>query len=118
MEGPVTPVSFGQTAVQPEGIKCQTKPFNAELIRILHQYLEHRRVQMQMQMAVYVVQEKSGCAKLLKLSMNFGPDLFSQRLLKEISESHFHWAGAEFSRGVDQAGNRLRTQTRMAAKQG
>src|SRR6266850_2129952 len=118
MERPVTPVSFCQTAVQPEAIKGQAEPFNAELIRILHQYLEHSWVQVQMQMAVHMVQEKSGRSKFLKLIMNFSPDLFRQRPLKVVSKSHFHWAVAELSGRVDQAGNGFWTQTRMAAKQG
>src|SRR5258708_10648649 len=52
---------------------------NTELLRIFHENFENGRVQMQMQMAVDVVERQAGCMEFFKLRVDFG-DRKSTRL--------------------------------------
>ena len=58
-----------------------------ELAGIGHQDAEHGRMQVQVQMAVDVVQGQAGGAEPLKLRVNFLPQLLAQTALEEIAEA-------------------------------
>src|SRR6185369_16423576 len=84
---------------------------------VLHQNLKNDRVQMQMQMAVDVIQRQAGGPKLLELSREFAAQLRAQGLLHKIAETGFRWSIAEVSLSIDQTGDFFFRPLRVAADQ-
>ena len=82
----VEQLSRGQPQVQAEWIESQADTLDAQFARILHQDAKHGRMQMQVQMAVDVVERQAGGAEPVKLRVNFLAQLFAQVALKEIAE--------------------------------
>ena len=60
---------------------------DAELLRIFHQNFENDRMQMQMQMAVDVVERQAGGVEFFKLGVDFGAQLFAQAALEKIAQA-------------------------------
>ena len=60
---------------------------DAELFRVIHQDAEHGWMQMQMQVAVDMVERQAGGAEFFKLRVNFGAQLFAQAALEKIAEA-------------------------------
>jgi hypothetical protein len=86
-------------------------------LALLHQDPEHHRVEMQVEVAVNMIQRKTSLAKLCELSPDFGAQLFVQTLPEEISQAGAHRVVAEAALGVNQAGNLLRRQGRVSQQQ-
>ena len=55
-----------------------------KFFRIFHQDFENDRMQMQVQMAVDVVQRQAGGTEFFKLRVDFGAELFAQVVVKKI----------------------------------
>ena len=60
---------------------------------VFHQNFENGRMQMQMQMAVDVVERQAGGAELFKLRVDFGAKLFAQAALEKITHAGADRAG-------------------------
>ena len=75
-------------------------------------------MQVQVQVAVDVVQGQAGGAELLKLGVNLAPQRLAQTALEEVAEPGARRVVAEFTSGVHQPGNCVGRQGRMAAQQG
>ena len=69
--GAVKPLAAGQARVEPKGVARQTQPPDAERGGIVHQDAEHHRMQVQMQMAVDVIQRQAGGVEPFKLRVDF-----------------------------------------------
>lgn len=95
----------GQAQVQPERIEGQAQALEAELARISHQEAEHGRMQVQVQMAVDVVEGQTGGVELLKLGVNFPSQWLAQTALEEIAEAGAHRVVAEFPFRIHQSWN-------------
>src|SRR5688572_6504007 len=76
--GAVEPVSRRKAGVEPEWVLRQPKMGDAPLRRMLHQDIEHGRMQMEMEVAVDVIELESGRAELFKLGRNFIAQLGAQ----------------------------------------
>src|SRR5436305_771833 len=66
VERAITPMDCGQAQVQPKRIKRQPQAPEADLGGKVHQYLKDRWMQVQMQMAIDMIEQQSSVAKLLK----------------------------------------------------
>src|SRR4051794_37545387 len=86
MRYPVTPMSASDARVEPKGVERQADMFNPEFPRVFHQYPEHRRMQMQMQVAVHVIKRQAGSAKLFELGVNLSSELLAQSAPEKIPE--------------------------------
>ena len=75
-------------------------------------------MQMQVEMAIDMIQRQCRGTEFLELSMNFRPQLLAQRLVEKITESDFGGVIAEFFCRVYQTRDFFRWQSGMAAKQG
>ena len=87
--------------------------FSASSIRIL----KIDRMQMQMQMAVDVVERQTGGVEFFKLRVDFGAELFAQAALEKIIHAGADGRIAEFAARVDEAGNFFRRQRGMSHQQ-
>ena len=76
-----------------------------ELGGVSHQDAEYGRVQVQVQVAVDVVERQPGSAELLKLRVDFPPQLLAQAALEEIAEPGAGRVVAEFPSRVHQSRN-------------
>src|ERR1017187_10282865 len=74
-------------------------------------------MQVQMQMAVDVIERQACGAKLFKLSVNFVTQLFKQAGPREIAEAGADGVFGKFSASIDQSMNSFRRQGGMAAQQ-
>ena len=61
---------------------------DARFFRIFHQDFENCRMQMQMQMAVDMIERQAGRVKFFKLRVDFGAKLFAQTAFKKIIHSN------------------------------
>ena len=74
-------------------------------------------MQMQVQMAVDVVERQAGGVEFFKLRVDFGAQLFAQAALEKIAQTGADGLVAEFAARIDQAGNFFRRQRGMAHQQ-
>ena len=74
-------------------------------------------MQMQMQMAVDVVERQAGGAESFKLRVDFRAQLFAQAAIEKITETDADGVVGKFAARVDQAGNFFRRQRGMSAQQ-
>jgi len=81
---------------------------------IFHQDAEQGRVQVQVEVAVDVVQGQAGGAELPELRAHLRPQLFAQVPLEKPPPPRAGGVGAELPPGIDQPGNSLPRQRRMA----
>ena len=56
-------------------------------VRVFHQDLENDRMQVQVQMAVDVVERQAGGVEFFKLRVDFGAQLFAQAALEKITQA-------------------------------
>ena len=82
-----------------------------------HQNLEHDRVQVQVQVAVDVIERKARGVEFFKLRANLRLQLRPQTSSREIAKAHRDRAIAEAPLRIDQAGNLFRRKRGMAAQQ-
>ena len=83
---------------------------DAEFFRVFHQNPENDRMQMQMQMAVDVVERQAGGVEPFKLRVDFGPQLFAQAAVEKITKAGADGIVGKFAARVDQAGDFFRRQ--------
>ena len=88
--------------------KCRMPSVAASSIRML----KIDRMQMQMQMAVDMVERQAGGVEFFKLRVDFGAKLFAQAALEKIAHADADGRIAEFAACVDEAGNFFRRQAR------
>ena len=79
--------------------------------------LKDGRMQMQVQMAVDVVERQAGGAEFFKLRVDFRAELFAQVVFEKIAHADADRVIAEFTLRVDEAGNFFRRQGGIAAEQ-
>src|SRR5689334_16615623 len=103
VEGPVAPMAGRQPGIEPEGIKGQPEAFDSKLFGILHQNRKDCRVQMQMQMAIDMIERELRSAKFFELRVNLGPQLLAQAPPEEIAKTRRRGAVGEFLLRVDEA---------------
>src|SRR5258706_3809378 len=113
----IGPVARGKAKVQPKGIESQAQPFDAESGGICNQDSEHSRVQVQVQMAVDVIERQAGGAELLKLSVDFLSQLPPQGSMKKIAKPDTGRMIGKFFLPIYQSGNAFLRQRGMAAEQ-
>src|SRR5258708_29547211 len=58
----ITPLAGSQARIQPKGIKGQPHSLDSQAARVLHQDAENSRMQMEMEVAVDMVQDQAGGA--------------------------------------------------------
>src|SRR5258706_5799098 len=87
VEASIRQVSGGDAHVQPKRIEGQPQPLNSQLRGVLHQDAKDDRMQMQVQVAVDVVERQPGVAKFLKLCMNFLAQLKTQTPLEKVTKT-------------------------------
>ncbi len=87
MEDAIKPASAGHAPAAGETIAGEPQVPDAKLVRVFHQDAEDRRVQMQVQMAVDVVEGQAGGAEPVKLRVNFRPQLFAQAAMEKITKA-------------------------------
>ena len=67
----IQPLPGRQRHVQPERVARQAHPAHAEFIRQLQHNPKNRRMQVEVQMAVHVVEREAGGAEFFKLRADF-----------------------------------------------
>src|SRR6185436_7426924 len=72
----------------------------------------------EVEMAIDVVQRQTGCAKLFKLGVDFGAQLFAQFTVEEKTPAATNRVIIKPAPGADQTRNLFRRQSRVATKQG
>jgi hypothetical protein len=105
-----------QPQVEPEGIKGQSKALESELTSVLHQKIENGGMQMQVQVAIDMVQRQTGGAELFKLGVNFRAQLLAEALLEKIAKRRAGGIIAEFHVPINQAGYLFRRRSGMPAQ--
>ena len=83
----VEPASARHAPAARKTVAGEPHPADAEFLRVFHQNAENGWMQMQMQMAVDVVERQAGGAEFFKLRVDFGPELFAQAALEKITEA-------------------------------
>src|SRR5690349_9206682 len=113
--GAIKKVPRRQPKVHPEQVACEAETRDAPIARVAHQYPEHDRVQVKMEMTVDVVEWETRCAKSFKLRGNFLFELRAQLAKKEVADSRANRIDAEISVGINQTGNLTGLQRRRSA---
>jgi len=90
---------------------------DAEPLRVCHQDAKHDRVQVQMQMAVDVVEGRPVARNFSNCALNFGPELLLEAALEKITKNRWHGIFRKFTARVDEAGNFFRWQRGVSAQQ-
>jgi hypothetical protein len=103
VEGAIGKVSGSNAQIQPERVEGQANTLDTELLSILHQEIKNHRVQVQVQVAVDVVEFESRSPESLKLGMHFATQLLAQTALKEISKTSAGGIVRKLPVGIDQA---------------
>src|ERR1043166_5472929 len=86
VKGAIAPMARGEAQVQEQRIERQTQSLDAELDGILHEEAEDGGVQVEVQMAVDMVERQAGVAEFPELSVDFGAQLFAQGALEKVAE--------------------------------
>ena len=87
VERAISEVAGRHAQIQPERIVGQTQVFDPELPGVGHQNAKHGRMQVQVQMAVDMIEGQTGGAELLKLRAKLANDVdkeFSLRLSGQL----------------------------------
>src|SRR5262245_56174664 len=87
VESSIEPKARGEAKVQPERIVRQAEPANAQLLGVLNENRENSGMEMQMKMAVDMVEGKLRRAKFVELSVNFCTELGPKLTTKKITEA-------------------------------
>ena len=74
-------------------------------------------MQMQMQVAVDMIERQAGGAEFFKLRVNFGPELLLEAALEKIAKTGCDGIFRKFTARVDEAGNFFRRQCGAPAQQ-
>src|ERR1700761_787613 len=93
-----------------QAIPRQTQTPDTQPVRVSHQDAKDNRVEMQVQMAVNMVEGKTRGVKFFKLRMNLRAELLAQGGPKKIIEAHADWRIAKTTGMVDQTRNHFRRQ--------
>ena len=109
--GSIQPPALGEWYVHPERFACQAQVVDTELLCVRHQNSEHGRMQVEVQMAVDMIQRQARGAETRELFVDFRAKLVAQVASKEIMETDFGWVIAEFALCIDEAGNFFRRQS-------
>src|SRR3989442_3995673 len=114
----ITPMPGCQTRIEPKRVEGEPQALNAQLSCILHQDAEDRRVQVQVQVPIHMVQWQTRLGELLELLVNFRPQLVVQLPTKEVAHADTRWVHIKLLTRVHQTGNFLWRRSRKAANQG
>src|SRR6266478_6619132 len=111
----ITPMPGRETHIEPKRVEGEPQAPDAQLSCVLHQDAENRRVQVQVQVPVHMVQRETRLGEPLELLMNFRAQLITQCPTKEIAQAHACWVCIKLQVRVHQLGNPLLRQSRVAA---
>lgn len=114
----VKQMAAGHPAAAGEAIARKSKMANAERFGIFHQDVEDDGVQMQMQMAIYVIERQARGMKFFKLRVDFGSELFAQAALKKVGHADADRTVGKFGPRIDEAGNFTGREGGMALQEG
>ena len=118
VKGPINPKTGGEPSVEPKRIEGQTQTLEAQCARVAQEDAQDRRVHVEVEMAIDVVQRQAACAELFKLGVDLGAQLFAQLALKKITPAASNGVILKTSIGAHEARNLFRRQSRVAAEQG
>src|ERR1700722_13034724 len=100
MGGAIPPRAGGQARIQPERVPGQAHTPDVELIGVLHEDAKDGGMQMQMLVAVYMVEREAGAVKSFKLGVYFAAQLLVQFASEEITPTDGSRPVFEFSPGI------------------
>src|ERR1051326_2296458 len=112
VQSAISPVARSQPRIQPEWIERQTQALDAQGACVAQENAQDYRVHVEMEMAIDVVKRQAGCAKLFKLSVDFGAQLFAQFTVEKITPAATNRVVVKTALGADQTRNLFRRQSR------
>src|SRR5438034_201803 len=77
--------SASEAEGEPAGVPGEAQPFYSESFGFLHQEGEDGGVEVEVQVAVDVIEGEAGGAKFLELGLDFAAQLFAQVALEKIA---------------------------------
>ena len=104
MGNAVNPLAAGHPAAASEAVAGQAEVADAECFRVLHQDAKNDRMQMQMEVAVDMVEHEPGGAEAGKLGVDFGAQLRAQAVFEEVVQAGADRAVGEFARALTRPG--------------
>ena len=113
----IKPRAVCKPRVQPEQVPRQAQMLDAPLARVLHQNGKYDRVQMHVQMAINVIEFKSGCLEAVKLRCNLGLKLCAKLAAKKILHPGIHRTVRKFATFIYETGDPLARQRGATAEQ-
>ena len=108
--GAVKPPPLRKARVEPEGIVSEPDVRDAPFLRVFHQQTKHGWMQVNMQVAIDVIQREAGCVKALELSGDLATQLITKVSLREVAKACARRVIAEFLPVVHQAWDFLMRQ--------
>src|SRR5262245_34154781 len=111
----IQPAASGEERVHPKRLASQAHVADAEFVCVLYQQLEHGRMQMQVQVAIDVIEQQARGVKSLELRMDFGTQLLAQTLPDEIADAGADRIVAELAVSIGQAGSLFGRKRRVSA---
>lgn len=112
----VRKMAAGHPAAPGEAIAGEPEMVNAESFGILHEDLENDRMQMQVQVAVDVVERQAGGMKFDELRVDFGLEGFAQVAGEEVFHPHADGAVGKFAARIHKAQYFFGRQRAMAVQ--
>src|SRR5260221_5577115 len=113
----VKPASSSHAPAACETITREPQVTGAERVCILQQDFKNNGMQVQVQMAVDVVERQAGGVEPRELRVDLGAKLFTQAALEEIIHADADGAVAKFALRIDEPGDLFRRQGGMAHQQ-
>src|SRR5437870_2283097 len=97
MRGAIDAPTASQIRVHPERFTSQPHVTDAELLRVIEQYFPDRGMQMQVQMAIDVVEFQARGAEFFKLRVDFLSQFVVEASPEKISDADFRRAVGKFT---------------------
>jgi hypothetical protein len=113
----IRPAARGGAQVYPQRVERKPQVLDAKLGGVGHQDAEYGGMQVQVQVAIDVIERQPGGAELSELGVNFLPQLLAQAPVKEVTEAGARRVGGELPLRVYEPGNFCGRQGGMAAEQ-
>jgi hypothetical protein len=105
VQGAIEKVAGNELQIQPEGIKGQTQSLDSEFGCVFHQNPEYGWVEMEVQVAVDMVEWQAGLTEFVKLGVDFVAQLVAQAGIEEIPKARARWTVGKLVAAVHQSGD-------------